>query len=152
MNTALIPFHDHLFAKLTLESKVQIQATLALPSMDTKEWLRAQWSNPTDIFTILLIFGGEVVQVAMAQLCAGPVPYLTPVSFSFGWVSILRNHHCGLEPSTPTDSRRCHIPSQHSARPSAKTGCSQGPRSQVCSSTRGLATSGTIARGSCRAY
>jgi hypothetical protein len=69
--------------------------------MDTKEWLRAQWSNPTDIFTILLIFGGEVVQVAMAQLCAGPVPYLTPVSFSFGWVSILRNHHCGLEPSTP---------------------------------------------------
>jgi hypothetical protein len=94
-------FHDNLFAKSTLESKVQIQAASALPSMDTKEWLRAQWSNPTDIFTILLIFGGEVVQVAMAQLCAGPVPYLTPVSFSFGWVSILRNHHCGLEPSTP---------------------------------------------------
>lgn len=35
--------------------------------MDRKERLQAQWTNPTDIFTILLIIGGEVVQVAMAH-------------------------------------------------------------------------------------
>ncbi|KAM3416610.1 hypothetical protein BST61_g8201 [Cercospora zeina] len=50
-------------------------------------WLRGQWSNPTDIFTILLIIGGDIVQKAIGQLVAGPVRYLTPVSFSFGWVS-----------------------------------------------------------------
>jgi len=49
-------------------------------------WLRDQWHNPSDIFTILLIIGGEVVQIAIAQLCAGPIPYLVPVTFSFGWV------------------------------------------------------------------
>ncbi|KAK3723877.1 hypothetical protein LTR37_001361 [Vermiconidia calcicola] len=52
----------------------------------TAAWLRSQWSNPKDIFTILFIVGGEIVQVAIAQLCAGPVPNLTPVSFSFGWL------------------------------------------------------------------
>lgn len=55
-------------------------------SRSSAEWLHAQWTNPTDIFTILLIIGGEVVQVAMGQLCAGPMPFLTPVAFSFGWV------------------------------------------------------------------
>jgi len=52
----------------------------------TAAWLRSQWSNPKDIFTILFIVGGDIVQVAIAQLCAGPVPNLTPVSFSFGWL------------------------------------------------------------------
>ncbi|KAK5716507.1 hypothetical protein LTR15_009398 [Elasticomyces elasticus] len=54
---------------------------------DTAAWLQEQWSNPSDIFTVLLIIGGDIVRAAIAQLCAGPVPYLTPVSFSFGWVS-----------------------------------------------------------------
>ena len=54
----------------------------------TSDWLRTQWSNPHDIFTILLIIGGDIVQKAIAQLTAGPVPRLTPVSFSFGWVHI----------------------------------------------------------------
>ncbi|KAK5685760.1 hypothetical protein LTR17_026951 [Elasticomyces elasticus] len=53
----------------------------------TAAWVQGQWSNPSDIFTILLIIGGDIVQAAIAQLCAGPVPYLSPVSFSFGWVS-----------------------------------------------------------------
>ena len=34
-----------------------------------------------------MIIGGDVVQVAIAQLCAGPIPFLTPVVFSFGWVT-----------------------------------------------------------------
>ena len=52
----------------------------------TANWLQKQWSNPSDIFTVLLIIGGDVVRAAVAQLCIGPVPYLTPVTFSFGWV------------------------------------------------------------------
>lgn len=131
--------------------KSEFQATSGLPSMDTKQWLRAKWTNPTDIFTILLIIGGEVVQVAMAQLCAGPVPYLTPVSFSFGWVSTLRHRHCRLEHQSYTDIRRCHIPYQRSARLSVRTGCFQAPKSPVCSSTHKPATSGTIDPGSCHA-
>jgi hypothetical protein len=54
--------------------------------VNTGDWLRGHWTSPTDIFTILLLVGGEVIQAAMAQLCGGPVPHLTPVSFSFGWV------------------------------------------------------------------
>lgn len=52
-----------------------------------RAWLHDQWSNPGDIFTLLMILGGDVVQVAIAQLSAGPIPCLTPVCFSFGWVS-----------------------------------------------------------------
>lgn len=54
-------------------------------------WLRKQWTNPSDISTILLIVGGDVVQKAIGQLTAGPVPYFTPVSFSFGWVCMSIN-------------------------------------------------------------
>ncbi|KAK8005583.1 hypothetical protein PG990_011620 [Apiospora arundinis] len=43
-----------------------------------------QWSNPTDVTTVLMIIGGDVVQKALAQT-AGCV--YTPVCFSFGWVS-----------------------------------------------------------------
>lgn len=43
-----------------------------------------QWQNPTDVLTILMIIGGDVVQKALAQLCGG---YFVPVAFSFGWVS-----------------------------------------------------------------
>ena len=71
--------------------------------MDRKERLQAQTANPTDIFTILLIIGGEVVQVAMAQLCAGPVPYLDSVSFPFGWVLKPRHCHRGLNHNFHTD-------------------------------------------------
>ncbi|KAK6856540.1 hypothetical protein PG995_006727 [Apiospora arundinis] len=43
-----------------------------------------QWSNPTDVTTVLMIIGGDVVQKALAHT-AGCV--YTPVCFSFGWVS-----------------------------------------------------------------
>jgi len=58
-------------------------------SIGTGARLRQQWSNPNDIFTILMVIGGDIVKVAIAQLCAGKVPYLVPVSFSFGWVGFL---------------------------------------------------------------
>ncbi|KIW66871.1 hypothetical protein PV04_06161 [Phialophora macrospora] len=44
----------------------------------------AQWKNPGDVFSVLLILGGDVVGRALAQLAGSR---LTPVAFSFGWVA-----------------------------------------------------------------
>ncbi|KAJ8096512.1 hypothetical protein POJ06DRAFT_264010 [Lipomyces tetrasporus] len=43
-----------------------------------------QWTHPSDVFSVLLILGGDVVGRALAQLAGSAV---TPVAFSFGWVS-----------------------------------------------------------------
>jgi hypothetical protein len=40
-----------------------------------------QWTHPKDVFSVLLILGGDVVGRALAQLAGG---WLTPVAFSFG--------------------------------------------------------------------
>jgi hypothetical protein len=61
--------------------------TVEKRTISATEWLQGQWSDPKDIFTILMITGGQVVQHALAQLCTGPVPRFTPVAFSFGWVT-----------------------------------------------------------------
>jgi hypothetical protein len=45
---------------------------------------RAQWRSPGDIFSVLLIVGGDVILLALACV-TGRV--LTPVAFSFGWVA-----------------------------------------------------------------
>ena len=41
----------------------------------------AQWKNPGDVFSVLLILGGDVVARALAQLSGSKI---TPVAFSFG--------------------------------------------------------------------
>ncbi|KFZ24659.1 hypothetical protein V502_00861 [Pseudogymnoascus sp. VKM F-4520 (FW-2644)] len=43
-----------------------------------------QWKNPSDVFSVLLILGGDVVARALAQVSGSAV---TPVAFSFGWVA-----------------------------------------------------------------
>ncbi|KAI3318585.1 hypothetical protein HD806DRAFT_305357 [Xylariaceae sp. AK1471] len=43
-----------------------------------------QWNNPSDVFSVLLILGGDVVAKAIAQLAGSRV---TPVAFSFGCVA-----------------------------------------------------------------
>ena len=76
----------------------------ALSNNTTQSELRAQWTNPGDILSVLLLIGGDIVQKAIAQLigfevqlygCRRPgastqpilaIP-LTPVAFSFGWVA-----------------------------------------------------------------
>ncbi|KAF2501714.1 hypothetical protein BU16DRAFT_500996 [Lophium mytilinum] len=46
---------------------------------------KAQWASPSNYaFTVLLLLGGDVVSRALAQLAGGRI---TPVAFSFGWVS-----------------------------------------------------------------
>lgn len=42
---------------------------------------RSQWTNPGDAFSILLILGGDIVGLALAQLAGSS---FTPVAFSFG--------------------------------------------------------------------
>jgi hypothetical protein len=55
--------------------------------------LRAQFSNPSDILSLLLLVGGDIVQKAIAQFVGvrpfkwAPMTSLTPVAFSFGWVA-----------------------------------------------------------------
>lgn len=65
-----------------------------LPSLLARTWnpgrtsveFSDQWHNPTDVFSVLLILGGDVVARALAQLSGSPV---TPVAFSFGLFQVL---------------------------------------------------------------
>ncbi len=71
--------------------------------MDAKSQLQSQWRNPTDILSLLLIIGGDVVQRAIAQLFGvyaqpyrgGPKFYLTPCSLLL-WLGWLCFHVTGL--------------------------------------------------------
>jgi hypothetical protein len=45
---------------------------------------RAQWTQPCDTFSVLLIVGSDVIQLALANLTGGIV---MPIAFSFGWVA-----------------------------------------------------------------
>lgn len=58
------------------------------PSLSTvSSDIVAQWSNPADILSLLLLVGGDVIQRALAQQTGGHYPLPTPVVFSFGWVA-----------------------------------------------------------------
>ncbi len=50
-------------------------------SSESADELRRQWTQPKDVFSILLLLRGEIVNKALAQLAGGN---LTPVTFSFG--------------------------------------------------------------------
>lgn len=46
--------------------------------------LRTQWRSPSDILSLLLILGPEVVQRALAQVAG---TRYVPIGFSFGWTA-----------------------------------------------------------------
>ncbi|KAF2996246.1 hypothetical protein E8E13_003753 [Curvularia kusanoi] len=50
----------------------------------TLSQLSTQFTNPSDVLSILLIIGGDIIQTALAQTAGDLV---TPVCFSFGWVA-----------------------------------------------------------------
>lgn len=50
--------------------------------------LKAQWTNPSDILSFLLLLGPDVIQRALAQVVGRRI---TPVAFSFGWVAYAVN-------------------------------------------------------------
>lgn len=49
---------------------------------------KTQWIDPTDVLTVLMIIGGDIVQRALASMAGSrhAIPF-APVAFSFGWVS-----------------------------------------------------------------
>jgi hypothetical protein len=49
--------------------------------------LGTQWTEPGDIFSVLLILGGDVIQLSCAALAGNPGLLPAPIAFSFGWVS-----------------------------------------------------------------
>ncbi|KAI8724311.1 hypothetical protein NCS52_00288900 [Fusarium sp. LHS14.1] len=53
------------------------------PGLPSSEFSN-QWKHPSDVFSVLLILGGDVVARALAQLVGSR---FTPVAFSFGWVA-----------------------------------------------------------------
>ncbi|CAG8957588.1 hypothetical protein HYFRA_00010454 [Hymenoscyphus fraxineus] len=54
------------------------------PAPTTYTTLREQWTTPSDILSVLLIVGADVVKTALAQFNG---QYFKPVPFSFGWVA-----------------------------------------------------------------
>ena len=54
-------------------------------SLPTSSSLYSQWTNPSDILSLLLLIGGDVIRCALAQQVGDRFP--TPVVFSFGWVA-----------------------------------------------------------------
>ncbi|ETS85963.1 hypothetical protein PFICI_03988 [Pestalotiopsis fici W106-1] len=52
----------------------------------TVSQLSSQWANPSDVTTVLMVIGGDVVQKALAQTTGC---WYTPVCFSFGWVAYM---------------------------------------------------------------
>ena len=63
---------------------IGIRATQAANEANSEP--KSQWQNPSDILSLLLLIGGDVIQRAIAQL-AGDGSLPTPVVFSFGWVA-----------------------------------------------------------------
>jgi hypothetical protein len=68
----------------------------------TGKELSDQSSNPTDILSLLLLVGGDIVQKAIAQLVGFSIRKwpgksssrvsIVPVAFSFGWVACGFSH------------------------------------------------------------
>lgn len=48
--------------------------------------IKEDWSNPSDILSILTVIGGDIVQGALTQLTSSH-RFFAPVAFSFGWVA-----------------------------------------------------------------
>lgn len=66
-------------------SLISSPAKLLARTVTSSSDVKAQWTNPSNILDLLLLVGGDVVRVALAQLSGSN--WLTPVPFSFGWVS-----------------------------------------------------------------
>lgn len=47
-----------------------------------------QWRNPSDIFSLLLIIGPDIIKAALAQQAGY---FITPAVFSFGWMAYAFN-------------------------------------------------------------
>jgi hypothetical protein len=81
----LIPGHMDVASKLPdLLGPLLQKKHAATGASSTLVELATQWTNPTDVTSILMVIGGDVVQKALAQTTGN---WFTPVCFSFGWVA-----------------------------------------------------------------
>ncbi|KAJ5701584.1 hypothetical protein N7488_009132 [Penicillium malachiteum] len=69
-------------------SRVQVARTSVFQPDDPSSEFSEHWTHPGDVFSVLLILGGDVVARTLAQL-TGPV--IGAPSFSFGWVAYFIN-------------------------------------------------------------
>jgi hypothetical protein len=75
--------YDHL-VELVQPRAANDNATTTTSSTPSN-WLLQQYDNPSEVLSILLLIGGDIVQKAIAQLVGRWT--VTPTAFSFGWVS-----------------------------------------------------------------
>ncbi|KAF9641673.1 hypothetical protein BFW01_g1656 [Lasiodiplodia theobromae] len=76
-----------------------------------------QWQNLGDLFTMLLLLGGDVISRALAQL-SGTESFVTPVAFSFGWVGFAVTallSAIGENKLMPAPDTSCQVINGHSA-------------------------------------
>ena len=100
----LVPFHLALYIQGATSFSTNAAWNSTVREQGVVGAVLMQWRNPTDVLSILLVVGGDVVQKALAQLSGGR---LVPVAFSFGWVTyslgalLSAVGDCRLMPSTP---------------------------------------------------
>ena len=74
----------YLSSKNILSPSYSIPGQLGARDVTSVSELKTQWSNPSDILSLLLLLGPDVIQRALAQLVGRRV---APVAFSFGWAA-----------------------------------------------------------------
>jgi hypothetical protein len=79
-------------------SKIVARSSTFNPGIPSSEFSE-QWKHPGDVFSVLLILGGDVVGRALAQFAGG---WLRPPSFSFGEFPASTTHSLGVR------NDRCH--------------------------------------------
>jgi hypothetical protein len=67
--------------------------TSSYESSNPSVFFKQQYENPAEVFSVLLLIGGDIVQKAIAQLVGHQLLgyYITPTAFSFGWVAYAFN-------------------------------------------------------------
>lgn len=60
---------------------------MADEKLSAQSQFAVQWTEPGDIFSVLLLLGADVIQLACAAMGGSPSRLPTPVAFSFGWVA-----------------------------------------------------------------
>lgn len=78
-----IPTSSRLFSLLGARADAAAAAAADEPTT-VSGFLETQWRNPSDILSVLMLLGPDIVQKAIAQVSGRAI---APVAFSFGWVA-----------------------------------------------------------------
>lgn len=95
-----------------------------MADISTTATLAAQWSNPANFLSLLMIIGGPVIQVALAQVTGTK---FVPICFSFGWISYVFS----MVPALAGDGRLMPTPDYACKVINLETGYARTNRSWV---------------------